>query len=321
LIGPEVPEEELIWQDPVPALNHGVVDQKDIKFLKEEILATGLSVSSLISTAWASASTFRKTDFRGGANGARIRLEPMKNWEVNNPKQLSSVLAALEKIQQQFNANQSGSNRISLADLIVLAGCAAVEKAAKDAGTSVEVPFVPGRMDALAEQTDVDNIAVLEPMVDGFRNYRKGNYAVETERMLIDRAQLLDLSAPEMTVLVGGLRVLGANFDGSKHGVFTNKVGILTNEFFVNLLDINSKWSPVDDEKEVFEARDTKTGNVKWTATRSDLVFGSNPQLRSLATVYAAEGGQVRFVKQFVDAWHKVMMLDRFEMQNELYRS
>ncbi len=321
LIGPEVPEEELIWQDPVPALNHEEVDQKDIKFLKEEILATGLSVSSLISTAWASASTFRKTDFRGGANGARIRLEPMKNWEVNNPKQLSSVLAALEKIQQQFNTNQSGNKRISLADLIVLAGCAAVEKAAKDAGTSVEVPFVPGRMDALAEQTDIDNIAVLEPMVYGFRNYRKGKYAVETERMLIDRAQLLDLSAPEMTALVGGLRVLGANFDGCKHGVFTNKVGILTNEFFVNLLDINSKWGPVDDEKEVFEARDTKTGNVKWTATRSDLIFGSNPQLRSLATVYAAEGGQVRFVKQFVDAWHKVMMLDRFEMQNELYRS
>lgn len=321
LIGPEVPEEELIWQDPVPALNHEEVDQKDIKFLKEEILATGLSVSSLISTAWASASTFRKTDFRGGANGARIRLEPMKNWEVNNPKQLSSVLAALEKIQQQFNTNQSGDKRISLADLIVLAGCAAVEKAAKDSGTSVEVPFVPGRMDALAEQTDIDNIAVLEPMVDGFRNYRKGKYAVETERMLIDRAQLLDLTAPEMTALVGGLRVLGANFDGSKHGVFTNKVGILTNEFFVNLLDINSKWGPVDDEKEVFEARDTKTGNVKWTATRSDLIFGSNPQLRSLATVYASEGGQVRFVKQFVDAWHKVMMLDRFEMQNELYRS
>ncbi|MFT4855016.1 MAG: catalase-peroxidase [Algoriphagus sp.] len=321
LVGPEVPEEELVWQDPIPALNHEVVDQNDIKYLKEEVLASGQSIAALISTAWASASTFRKTDFRGGANGARIRFAPMKNWEVNNPGQLSAVLADLEKIQQEFNNYQSGNKCISMADLIVLAGCAAVEKAAHDAGVSVEVPFVPGRMDALQEQTDEDNMAVLEPMVDGFRNYRKGNYAVDTERMLIDRAQLLDLTAPDLTALVGGLRVLGANYKNSRHGVFTDKVGVLSNDFFTNLLDINTKWTPSDERKEEFLARDSRSGDIKWTATRSDLVFGSNPQLRSVATVYASEGGHKRFVNQFVEAWHKVMMLDRFELKNEMYRS
>lgn len=321
LIGPEVPEEELIWQDPVPALDHEVVNEEGIKQLKEKVLASGQSVSALISAAWASASTYRKTDYRGGANGARIRFEPMKSWEVNNPKQLAGVLDALEKVQQDFNASQSGGKRISMADLIVLAGCAAVEKAASDAGVAVEVPFVPGRMDALEDQTDEGNIAVLEPMVDGFRNYRKGEYAVDTERMLLDRAHLLDLSAPEMTALVGGLRVLGANYDGSKHGVFTERPGVLSNDFFVNLLDIDTKWSPADEDKETFEGKDRKSGSTKWTATRSDLVFGSNPQLRALATAYGSEDGHKHFVNTFVAAWHKVMMLDRFELQNELYRS
>jgi catalase-peroxidase len=321
LIGPEVPEEELIWQDPIPALDHEVVNEADVKQLKEKIMASGQSVAALISAAWASASTYRKTDYRGGANGARIRFEPMRSWEVNNPKQLEAVLSTLEKIQQDFNGSQSGNKRISTADLIVLAGCAAVEKAAADAGVEIEVPFVPGRMDALEEQTDEGNIAVLEPMVDGFRNYRKGKYAVETERMLIDRAHLLDLTAPEMTALVGGLRVLGANYDGSKHGVFTDRVGVLSNDFFVNLLDVNTKWSPVGEDKETFEGKDRKSGNTKWTATRSDLVFGSNPQLRTLSLAYASEGAHKRFVETFVNAWHKVMMLDRFELQHELYRS
>ncbi|SFO60407.1 catalase-peroxidase [Algoriphagus ornithinivorans] len=321
LIGPEVPKEELIWQDPVPALDHEVVNEQDIVQLKKDILASGQSISALVSAAWASASTFRKTDFRGGANGARVRLEPMKNWEVNNPKQLASVLETLGKIQSDFNGKQSGNKKISMADLIVLAGCAAVEKAAHDAGVKVSVPFVPGRMDASAEQTDVDNIAVLEPMLDGFRNYRKGKYSVETERMLIDRAQLLDLTAPEMTALVGGLRVLGANYDGSKHGVFTDKVGVLSNDFFTNLLAIDTKWTPADDAKETFEGKDKASGKTKWTATRADLVFGSNPQLRTLSLAYAASDGHELFVKQFVDAWHKVMMLDRFELQHELYKN
>lgn len=321
LLGPEVPEEELIWQDPIPEIDHELIDSEDIKALKENILDSGLSISALISTAWASASTYRKTDFRGGANGARIRFAPMKDWEVNKPEQLAKVLSGLEKIQQAFNENQSGAKRVSMADLIVLGGCAAVEQAAAKAGVTVEVPFVPGRMDALEEQTDEGNIAVLEPMVDGFRNYRKGTYAVETERMLIDRAHLLDLTAPEMTALLGGLRVLGANYDGSKHGVFTEKVGVLSNDFFVNLLDINTKWSPVDEEKETFEGRDRKTGAVKWTATRSDLVFGSNPQLRALVSAFGSADGQQDFIQVFVKAWHKVMMADRFEFKNDLYRS
>ncbi len=321
LIGPEVPEEELIWQDPIPALDHEVIDEHDVAELKKKILSSGQSISALVSAAWASASTFRKTDFRGGANGARIRLEPMRSWEVNNPEQLAAVLEVLEVIQRNFNEGQNGNRRVSMADLIVLAGCAAVERAASDAGVSVPVPFVPGRMDAREDQTDVDNMNLLEPLVDGFRNYRKGKYAVEIERMLLDRAHLLDLTAPEMTVLIGGLRVLGTNYDGSKHGVFTDRMGILTNDFFVNLIDIDTKWVPVDEEKELFEGRDAKTGKVKWTATRSDLIFGSNPQLRNLATVYGAQDGHEHFVYDFVNAWNKVMMLDRFELKNELYRS
>ena len=321
LLGNEVPKEELIWQDPIPALDHEVINSEEIKDLKAQILASGQSVPALISTAWASASTFRKTDYRGGANGARIRFAPMKNWEVNNPKQLSGVLTALEIIQQTFNAKQKGNRKVSMADLIVLAGCAALEKATSDAGVNVQVPFVPGRMDAREDQTDADNIAVLEPMVDGFRNYRKGKYAVETERMLLDRAQLLGLTAPEMTALVGGLRVLGANYDGSKHGVFTSRVGVLTNDFFINLLDIYTKWSPADEDKEIFEGKDSKTGATKWTATRSDLVFGSEPQLRTLVTVYGSVNGHALFVKTFVKAWNKVMMADRFELQNDLYKN
>lgn len=321
LIGPEVPEEELIWQDPIPALDHEVINDHDIDHLKKEILDSGQSVSALISTAWASASTFRKTDFRGGANGARIRFEPMNNWEVNNPDQLSEVLGALEKIQAAFNDSQDGDKQVSMADLIVLAGCAAVEKAASDASESVDVPFVPGRMDALKEQTDEDNIDVLEPKVDGFRNYRKGSYAVDTERMLLDKAHLLDLTAPEMTALVGGLRVLDTNYDGSKHGVFTDKPGVLTNDFFVNLLDIDTKWSPVDEEREIFEGKDRNSGETKWTATRSDLVFGSNPQLRSVVTAFGSESGKSHFLKTFVSAWHKVMMSDRFELKNDQYEN
>ena len=321
LLGSEVPREDLIWQDPIPALDHELINAEQIKDLKAQILASGQSVPALISAAWASASTFRKTDYRGGANGARIRFAPMKNWAVNNPEQLSGVLAALESIQQTFNSTQQGNCKVSMADLIVLAGCAAVEKAASDAGVTVAVPFVAGRMDALEDQTDADNIAVLEPMVDGFRNYRKGKYAVESERMLLDRAQLLGLTAPEMTALVGGLRVLGANYDGSKHGVFTDRVGVLTNDFFINLLDIYTKWSPVDEDKELFEGKDSKTGATKWTATRSDLVFGSEPQLRTLVTVYGSVNGHGHFVKTFVKAWNKVMMADRFELQNDLYKN
>ncbi len=321
LIGPEVPEEELLWQDPVPALDHEVVDEADIRTLKAEVLNSGQSIAALVSAAWASASTFRKTDFRGGANGARVRLAPMRDWAVNNPAQLKGVLDALEKIATDFNGKQNGKKRISMADMIVLAGCAAVEKAAGDAGVAVDVPFVPGRMDASQEQTDEDNIAVLEPMVDGFRNYRAGTYSVETERMLIDRAHLLDLTAPEMTALVGGLRVLGANYNGSDLGVFTQHNGVLTNDFFVNLLDNDTKWSPVDEDKEVFDGVSRANGDKKWQASRADLVFGSNPQLRQVANVYAASDGHERFVHTFVEAWHKVMMLDRFELENPLYKS
>ncbi|GAB54519.1 catalase/peroxidase [Glaciecola punicea ACAM 611] len=321
LLGKDVPSEELIWQDPIPELNHDLISEADINALKTKILETGHSVSALVSTAWGSASTFRKTDLRGGANGARIRLEPMINWEVNNPKQLKSVLASLEEIQQGFNSADSGAKRVSVADLVVLSGCAAIEKAALSAGVKINVPFVPGRMDALKEQTDEHNISFLEPYADGFRNFTKGKYAVDTERMLIDRAHLLDLSAPEMTALVGGLRVLDTNFDGSKHGVFTTVPGALSNDFFVNLLDINTKWAPIDEDNETFEGKDTKTGELKWTATRNDLVFGSNLQLRAVCEVYGSSTGNTRFITAFVSAWHKVMMLDRFELENELYRS
>ena len=321
LLGPEVPQEELIWQDPIPARDHDVIGESDISTLKDKLLGMGHSVSELVSTAWASGSTFRKTDLRGGANGARVRLEPMINWEINNPAQLKPVLASLEKVQAEFNTGRKDNVRVSLADLIVLAGCAAIEKAAADAGAPIDVPFTPGRTDASAEQTDVHNMSFLEPRADGFRNYTKGNYAVETERMLIDRAHLLDLSAPEMTALVGGLRVLDTNFDGSKHGVFTDRPGVLTHDFFVNLLDVNTKWTPMDDAKETFEGKDTSTGAQKWTATRSDLVFGSNLQLRAVCEVYGASDGQARFVKAFVKAWDKVMMADRFELKHDLYKT
>lgn len=321
LIGVEVPAETQIWQDPVPTLDHDLINEADIVDLKTSILSGGQSVSALISIAWASASTFRKTDFRGGANGARIRLEPMRNWEVNNPQQLTSVLSVLETIQGRFNEGQTGSKRVSMADMIVLAGCAALEKSAADAGSTINVPFVPGRMDASQDQTDVESIGALEPMADGFRNHRKGSYDAETERLLIDRADLLDLSAVEMTALIGGLRVLGASFDGSKHGMFTYREGLLTNDFFVNLLDNSVKWTPAGPDKEIFSAVDRITNEAKWTATRADLVFGSHPQLRSIALVFAGAGGAQRFIDVFVKAWHKVMMADRYELQNPLYKA
>ena len=313
-LGSEVPEEELLWQDPVPAVTHKLVDDKDIADLKTKIVASGLSVSELVSTAWASASTFRGSDKRGGANGARIRLEPQKNWEVNNPAQLSKVLKTLEGIQQAFNSNQLGGKMISMADLIVLAGCAGVEKAARDAGFNVEVPFTPGRMDATQEMTDVEAFEVLEPMADGFRNYLGTKYMDSTEAMLIDRAQLLTLTAPELTALIGGMRVLGTNWDGSDHGVFTSRKGQLTNDFFVNLLDMSTGWKPVTEDKETFEGRDRSSDELKWTATRADLVFGSNSELRALAEVYACEDGKEKFVNDFVAAWNKVMMADRFDL-------
>lgn len=312
-LGKEVPKEELIWQDPTPAVKHKLIDKKDIAALKKKILASGLSVSELVSTAWASASTFRGSDKRGGANGARIRLAPQKNWEVNNPPQLAKVLKTLEGIQAKFN-KQSGKKRVSLADLIVLGGCAAIEKAAKKAGYNVTVPFTPGRADALQEQTDVESFAVLEPMADGFRNYKKAGLPVSAEEMLVDKAQLLTLTAPEMTVLVGGMRVLNANYDHSKHGVFTKKPETLSNDFFVNLLDFGTTWSATSDAKELFEGRDRKTGAVKWTGTRVDLIFGSNSELRALAEVYACEDAGEKFVEDFVAAWVKVMNLDRFDL-------
>jgi catalase-peroxidase len=312
-LGPEVPKEELIWQDPVPAVTHKLIDDKDIAALKNKILASGLTVSQLVSAAWASASTFRGSDKRGGANGARIRLAPQKNWEVNNPAQLSKVLKALEGIQKEFN---TGGKIVFLADLIVLGGCAAVEKAAKNAGHDVQVPFTPGRGDASQEQTDVDSFGVLEPVADGFRNYRKkhAHYTASAEEMLVDRAQLLTLTAPEMTVLTGGMRVLSTNFDNSKHGVFTAQPEALTNDFFVNLIDFNTMWTATSDAKEVFEGRDRKTGKVKWTGTRVDLIFGSNSELRALAEVYACEDAKEKFVQDFVAAWNKVMNLDRFDL-------
>lgn len=310
-LGPEAPTEDLIWQDPIPALNHEVVNDKDIKALKAEIAKSGLSISELVSTAWASASTYRGSDRRGGANGARIRLEPQKNWAANNPKQLNKVLPVLENIQKNFNA-KNATRKISMADLIVLSGVYAVETAAKNAGHAVNVPFTAGRMDATQEQTDVKGMAVLEPTADGFRNYLKTKYTVATEALLVDKAQLLTLTAPEMTVLVGGLRALNANYDGSKHGVFTTEKDKLTNDFFTNLLDINTVWTAVNDEKEVFEGKDRTTGASKWTATRADLIFGSNSELRALAEVYGSNDAKGKFVNDFVAAWNKVMMLDFF---------
>ncbi|WP_284180087.1 catalase/peroxidase HPI [Rhabdaerophilum sp. SD176] len=313
-LGPEVPAEDLIWQDPLPQADHPLVDAADIADLKTKILASGLSLSRLVATAWASASTFRGSDMRGGANGARLRLAPQKDWAVNEPAELAEAISVLEGIQAAFNAAQTGAKRVSLADLIVLGGSAAVEKAARDAGFAVEVPFTPGRTDATQDQTDAESFSVLEPQADGFRNWQKKEYSVSAEEMLVDRAQLLTLTAPEMTVLVGGLRVLGANAGGAAHGVFTRRPGQLTNDFFVNLLDMGTAWKPVTPAEDLFEGRDRKTGAVTWTGTRVDLVFGSNSQLRALAEVYAARDGEAKFVKDFVAAWTKVMNLDRFDL-------
>ncbi len=312
-LGPEVPKEALIWQDPVPAVTHKLIDAQDIAALKGKILASGLSVSQLVSTAWASAATFRGSDKRGGANGARIRLAPQKYWEVNNPAQLAKVLETLEGIQSAFNSTSS-DKQVSLADLIVLAGCAGVEQAAKNAGQAVQVPFTPGRTDATQEQTDVESFAALEPAADGFRNYFKPKHAVSAEEILVDKAQLMTLTAPEMTVLVGGMRVLNTNFDQSKHGVFTNRPEALTNDFFVNLLDLGTTWKATSDAQNVFDGHDRVTGERKWTGTRVDLIFGSNSELRALAEVYACEDAQAKFVKDFVAAWNKVMNLDRFDL-------
>ncbi|MGN8118445.1 catalase/peroxidase HPI, partial [Labrys sp. 22185] len=313
-LGPEVPAEELIWQDPLPVVDHGLIDDKDAAELKARILASGLSTAELVSTAWASASTFRGSDKRGGANGARIRLAPQKDWAVNQPAQLAKVLGVLEEIQQGFNAAQAGGRQVSLADLIVLGGNAAVEQAARQAGQDVAVPFAPGRTDASQEQTDVESFAVLEPVADGFRNYLKTTYSVPAEGLLVDRAQLLGLTAPELTVLVGGLRVLGANAGGSQHGVLTDRPGVLTTDFFVNLLDMGTAWKATSAAEDVFEGRDRATGEVKWTGTRADLVFGSNSQLRALAEVYASDDAKARFVADFVAAWTKVMNADRFDL-------
>jgi catalase-peroxidase len=313
-LGAEVPEEDLLWQDPVPAVTHKLIDEQDSADLKGKILASGLSVSQLVSTAWAAASTFRGSDKRGGANGARIRLAPQKDWEVNQPAQLAKVLKTLEGIQSAFNSAQSGGKKVSLADLIVLGGCAGVEQAARNAGHDVTVPFSPGRTDASQEQTDVASFAVLEPKADGFRNYQKTRYAVSTEELLIDKAQLLTLTAPEMTVLLGGMRVLNANFGQTRHGVFTKRPEALTNDFFVNLLDMGTEWKAVSDAKDMFEGRDRKTGIVKWTGTRVDLIFGSNSQLRALAEVYGSADAREKFVQGFVAAWTKVMNLDRFDL-------
>ncbi len=315
-LGPEVPAEDLVWQDPIPAVTHELINDQDIAELKSKVLDSGLSVSQLVSTAWASASTFRNSDKRGGANGARIRLSPQRNWEANNPDQLATVLEKLEGIQQEFNAAQSGEKQVSLADLIVLAGCAGVEQAAKNAGHDVTVPFTPGRADASQEQTDAQAFVPLEPNSDGFRNYVKNlnNISASAEEMLVDRAQLMALTAPEMTVLVGGMRVLGANFNQSQHGVFTDRPGALTNDFFVNVLDLNTKWSATSDTQNEFEGRDRKTGEVKWTGTRVDLIFGSNSELRAISEVYGCSDSQEKFVQDFVAAWNKVMNLDRFDL-------
>lgn len=312
--GADVPAEELIWQDPIPSFNHPLVDAADVAALKGKILASGLTVSELVSTAWASASTFRGSDKRGGANGARLRLAPQKDWEVNQPAQLAKVLKTLEGIQTEFNNAQSDGKKISLADLIVLAGCAGVEQGAKNAGHTLTVPFTPGRMDASQEQTDVESFAVLEPVADGFRNYQKKKFSVSAEELLIDQAQLLTLTAPEMTVLVGGLRALNANFENSRLGVFTKRTGTLTNDFFMNLLDMATEWKPVSKDADIFEGRDRKTGDLKWNGTRVDLIFGSNSQLRAVAEVYATADSEKKFVQDFVAAWNKVMNLDRFDL-------
>ncbi len=313
-LGSEVPEEDLIWQDPIPKVDHKLIDEKDITELKSRILALDLSISELVSTAWASASTFRGSDKRGGANGARIRLTPQKDWKVNQPKQLKKVLNTLEKIQKEFNSKQSGDKKVSLADLIVLGGGTAIEKAAKNAGHNITVPFLPGRMDALEDQTDVESFSVLEPKADGFRNYLKSKYSVSAEELLIDRAQLLTLTAPEMTVLIGGMRVLNTNYGNTKHGIFTKRPEALTNDFFVNLLDMNITWKPTSKDKDIFEGRDRKTEKLKWTGTRIDLIFGSNSQLRAIAEVYACKDSQKKFVNDFVAAWNKLMNADRFDL-------
>ncbi|WP_027379931.1 catalase/peroxidase HPI [Chryseobacterium daeguense] len=313
-LGPEVPQEELIWQDPIPAVDHVLINNSDIEALKSQILNSGLKTSELVSTAWASASTFRNSDKRGGANGARIRLAPQRYWAVNNPAQLQNVLNTLERIQKEFNETQTGGKKVSLADLIVLAGSAAIEKAAKEAGHTLIVPFAPGRMDASQEQTDVESMGYLEPAADGFRNYLKKKFSVSTESLLIDKAQLLNLTAPELTVLIGGMRALDTNFDGSKHGIFTQRPGVLTNDFFINLLDMNTQWKSASVDNEVYEGTDRKTGEKKWTATRADLVFGSNSELRAIAEVYASSDAQGKFINDFVSAWVKVMNADRFDL-------
>jgi catalase-peroxidase len=305
----------LLWQDPIPAASHPLIDPKDIAALKARILASGLDVAQLVGTAWGSAATFRGSDKRGGANGARIRLAPQKDWAVNQPDELAKVLETLAGIQGEFNKAAGGGKKVSLADLIVLGGCAGVEQAAKNAGLATQVPFTPGRMDASQDQTDVASFAVLEPVADGFRNFQKTRSAVPAEALLLDRAQLLTLTAPELTVLIGGLRVLGANAARSKHGVFTKQPGALTCDFFVNLLDMNTQWTATSDSKEIYEGRDRKSGALKWTATRADLVFGSNSQLRALAEVYASSDAQAQFVSAFVAAWNKVMNLDRFDLK------
>lgn len=313
-LGPEVPKEELIWQDPVPPVDHPLIDETDIASLKKKIGDSSLSVGQMVSTAWASASTFRGSDMRGGANGARIRLSPQKDWEVNQPEQLAETLKSLEDIRSEFNGSATGGKKVSLADLIVLAGCVGIEQAAGRAGSGITAPFTPGRADASAEQTDVESFAVLEPAADGFRNYRKEKYAVSDEELLVDRAQLLTLTPPEMTVLVGGMRVLGTNFGQTRHGVFTERPGALTNDFFVNLLDMNTDWKPASGDEDLFEGRDRKTGKPKWTGTRVDLIFGSNSELRALAEVYGCADGEEKFVRDFVAAWTKVMNLDRFDL-------
>lgn len=314
-LGPEVPAEDLIWQDPVPAVDFRLVDLNDIADLKKQILSSGLSISELVYTAWSSASTFRGSDYRGGANGARIRLAPQKDWEVNQPAQLQKVLGILENIHNGFNSPNKDGKKISMADIIVLAGCAAVESAAKAAGFDVEVPFTPGRTDAKQEQTDVDSFAVIEPLADGFRNYQKHKFTVPAEEMLLDKAQLLTLTAPEMTVLIGGMRVLGGNFGNSKNGAFTDKTGVLSNDFFLNLLNMNTKWIPISEAGDLFEGRNRKTNELKWTGTRTDLIFGSNSQLRAIAEVYAQNDAKEKFVKDFIAAWNKVMNLDRFDIK------
>jgi catalase-peroxidase len=313
-LGPEVPAEDLIWQDPIPEVDHELIDHQDISNLKEMILASGLTVSQLVGTAWASASTFRGSDKRGGANGARIRLEPQKHWEINQPIELDEILRTLENIQSEFN-DLTGQKKVSIADLIVLGGCAGIELAAKNSGFDVSIPFFPGRTDASQEQTDVDAFTVLEPKADGFRNYLKNKFSVRPEELLIDRAQLLTLTAPEMTVLIGGLRVLNTNYGKSPHGVFTNRPETLTNDFFVNLIDMSTVWKPISEEADVFEGRDRKTGELKWTGTRIDLIFGSNSQLRAISEVYASEDSQEKFINDFVSAWNKVMNADRFDLK------